>query len=214
MARLPFADLRFEPGAAVGAEPSWRTGQPSRCLLRHIRASVGDPHSALILVAEIADVREVGSATAAVAIDEVAAEATLVVEEPCPVGDGSARRSDAPTMAAVSRTSSITGERAPTIHSEPITMRGNIAEARQALQSVLEGPLTMTPRQDTSGRESSPVARSGAMLLLSVPPPPRARTRRGGAGVRIIRVPDGIRNVSARWSSTPQAPIFLMKINV
>lgn len=54
------------------------------------------------------------------------------------------------------------------------TMHGNIPEARQALQSVLESPLIMTPREDSSGREYAITGRLvlGEALALDAAPSP------------------------------------------
>jgi hypothetical protein len=69
-----------------------------------------------------------------------------------------------------------TRERLTKLHE---TMRGNIQEARQALQSVLESPLTMTPREDSTGREYAITGRLvlGDALALGGPAPSPDQTR-------------------------------------
>lgn len=71
-----------------------------------------------------------------------------------------------------------TRERLAKLHE---TMRGNIQEARQALQSVLESPLTMTPREDASGREYAITGRLvlGDALALDATAPSRQDQARG-----------------------------------
>lgn len=64
-----------------------------------------------------------------------------------------------------------TRERLAKLHK---TLHGNIQEARQAIQSVLESPLTMPPREDSNGREYSITGRLvlGQALAVDIAPSP------------------------------------------
>ena len=86
------------------------------------------------------------------------------------------------------RLETATRERPATLHE---TMRGNIAQARQAPQPVLEGPIVMTPREDASGRKYAITGRLALGGALSSSSAPRRTKRRGVT----VGVPDGNRTM-------------------
>ena len=130
---------------------------------RHVRAAVRDADRDVLARQEVADVREVRPAPAAVAGDEVAAQAALVVEEPRPFGDGPVGRADdvggerrrvevRATTASAARESTASRSSRPSISTIADRPR---AAARAAL------PLVRQERGREEQRARRPAARGG-----------------------------------------------------
>jgi hypothetical protein len=88
----------------------------------------------------------------------------------------------------VRRLEKATRERLAKLHE---TMHGSIEEARQVLHSVLEGGLTMTPRETSSGREYAIAGRLVLGDALKNDTPGAAVGDSRGAGVAYNSRPQG-----------------------